>query len=88
MNLIKLVRYVINNYYNEESLKIFDESLNLNYKYFINKNYNNLSLKDINDLMSKFIYFYFYIENRGIYEIKYCIGKGVTGRVNNKNIYF
>ena len=67
---------------------IFDESLNLNYKYFINNNYNNLSLKDINNLMSKFIHFYFYIENKGIYKIKYCIGKGVTGRVSNKNIYF
>ena len=34
--------------------------------------------------MSKFIYFYYYIENKGIYEIKYCIGKGATGRVSNE----
>ena len=40
--------------------------------------------------MSKFIYFYFYfyIENKGIYEIKYCIGKGITGRVSNEKYLF
>ena len=58
-NLIQIVRYIINNYYNEFNLEIFDKSLNLNFKHFINNNYNNLSIIDINNLMSKIYFFSF-----------------------------
>jgi len=50
-------RYIINNYYNENCLEIFEQSLNLNYQYYIHINKNKLSLEDINDLMSKFLYY-------------------------------
>ena len=59
-NLIKNLRYVINQYYNEYCLEIFDKSLNLNFKYYINNNINKLSLENIKDLMSKLKYFSFF----------------------------
>lgn len=52
-NLINIVRYIINNYYDEKCLEIFDKSLNLNLNYFIIHNYNNLSSDYLNKLMSK-----------------------------------
>ena len=52
-DLINIVRYIINNYYDENCLKIFDKSLNLNLNYFIKNNYNKLSLNYLNKLMSK-----------------------------------
>lgn len=55
--MINNFRYIINNYYNEYCLEIFDQSLNLNYKYYIHNNKNKLSLEDIKDLMSKFLYY-------------------------------
>ena len=51
------IRYIINNYYNENCLEIFDQSLNLNYKYYINHNKNQFSFEKINYLMSKFLYY-------------------------------
>ena len=40
INLINNVRFIINNYYSELYLTIFDKALNLNLKYFIKSNYN------------------------------------------------
>ena len=47
------IRHIINNYYNESCLIIFDKSLNLNFKYYIQSKKNKLSINDIKDLMSK-----------------------------------
>ena len=52
-NLINIVRYIINNYYDEKCLVTFDKSLNLNLNYFIRNNYNHLSFNYLNKLMSK-----------------------------------
>lgn len=57
INLINNVRSIINNYYSELDLTIFDKSLNLNLKYFIKANYKKLSIKDIKSLMSKIYIF-------------------------------
>lgn len=84
-NLINIVRYIINNYYDKKCLEIFDKSLNLNLNYFIRNNYNHLSFDYLNKLMSK-IYFFIFIGNKGNYEIINCIGKGRTGRVCKKFI--
>ena len=56
--LIDTLRYIINNYYNETCLKIFDKALNLNLNYYINNHKNKLSIKEINELMSKFKFLY------------------------------
>lgn len=57
INLINNVRSIINNYYSELYLTIFDKSLNLNLKYFIKYNYKKLSKKDIKNLLSKIYLF-------------------------------
>lgn len=51
---INYLRYIINNYYNEICLQIFDKALTLNLRKYIEKNKKNFSFKDINNLMSKF----------------------------------
>ena len=57
INLINNVRSIINNYYSELYLTIFDKSLNYNLKYFIKSNYKKLSKKDIKSLLSKIYLF-------------------------------
>ena len=52
-NLLNIVRFIINSYYNESFLKIFDKSLNINLKLYIEKA-NNINFDIINKLMSKF----------------------------------
>ena len=81
-NLINNLRYIINKYYNDYCLEIFDKSLNLNYYHYINENKKKLFFKKISNLMSKFFIINFFIENLGIYEKEKCIGKGFTGRVS------
>ena len=51
--ILNNIRSIINNYYNESCLEIFDKSLNLNFKYFIQNKRKKFSLESINDLMSK-----------------------------------
>ena len=52
-NLLNTVRFIINSYYNESFLKIFDKSLNINLKLYIERTkYINFDI--INKLMSKF----------------------------------
>ena len=51
--LTNCLRYIINNYYNETLLNIFDKSLNLNLKRYIKIMKNNLSFNEFNNLMSK-----------------------------------
>ena len=60
LNFINYIRFIINNYYNELCLEIFDKSLNSNLKYYIKENKNNLSFNEIAKLMSKFIFISFY----------------------------
>lgn len=57
---LNFLRYIINNYYNEKCLIIFDKALNLNFKYYIKNNKNKLVNKDIINLMSKNLFNYFY----------------------------
>ena len=51
--LLNNIRYIINNYYNNSYLEIFDKSLNLNFKYFLRSKKDYLSLRELNALMSK-----------------------------------
>ena len=51
--LINEMRYLFNNYYNETFTKIFDNSLNLNFKRFIKNKRNDLTTNKIKSLMSK-----------------------------------
>lgn len=88
-NITQTLRYIINNYYNETFLDIFDKSLNLNFKIYIDKQKDELSNEQIKELMCKFkIYLFIYIfeiVNVGVYEKEKCIGKGSQGRVSNLN---
>ena len=52
--LIYYLRYIINNYYdNETCLKLFDKALNYNFNNYIKNNKNHFSYKDLSGLMSK-----------------------------------
>ena len=48
------IRYFINNYYNESNLVVFEESLNLNYKSYIQNKINEITFEEIKNLLSKF----------------------------------
>jgi hypothetical protein len=48
------IRYFINNYYNESNLVVFEESLNLNYKSYIQNKLNEMTFEKIKNLLSKF----------------------------------
>ena len=54
---INKVRYIINNYYNESFLEIFDKALNLNLRLYIQNKKNKFSLREIKQLMSKLFSF-------------------------------
>ena len=54
LNLINQLRYIINNFYNEYCLDLFDKALNFNLNNYIKINKTNFSSKDINNLMSKY----------------------------------
>ena len=62
-NISKTIRFIINNYYNETCLYIFDKSLNLNFKYYIENIKNRLSKKQIKNLMCKIIFYIYFLEN-------------------------
>jgi polynucleotide 5'-kinase involved in rRNA processing len=49
-------RYIINNYYKESNLKDFEESLNMNYKSYIQNKINEITFEEIKNLLSKFYY--------------------------------
>jgi hypothetical protein len=77
-------RYIINNYYNETNLDSFQNTLNINYKSYINNKINEITYEEIDNLLSKLIILINFIykkENIGIYEKDKCIGIGSTGRV-------
>ena len=49
--IINIIRYTLNNYYEESFLELFDKFLNLNYKYYLNSHF--LSVDTQRYLMSK-----------------------------------
>jgi hypothetical protein len=49
-------RYIINNYYKESNLKVFEESLNMNYISYIQNKINEITFEEIKNLLSKFYY--------------------------------
>jgi hypothetical protein len=51
--ILDIIRYIINNYYDDSSNSIFEEALNKNYEYFIQNNKSYLSNKEMKQLMSK-----------------------------------
>ena len=77
------LRYIINNYYNETNFDIFEKSLNMNYKLYIQNKIKEITYEEIKNLISKFtvINFIYIKENIGIYEKNKCVGIGSTGRV-------
>jgi hypothetical protein len=48
------LRYIINNYYNETNLVMFQESLNMNYKFYIQNKKNKMAYEEIKNFLSKF----------------------------------
>ena len=48
-------RYIINNYYNETNLVVFEESLNMNYKAYIQNKIIEMTYENIKNLLSKLI---------------------------------
>ena len=52
--MLNNIRYFINNYYNESNLIVFEESLNLNYKSYIQNKLNEMTFEKIKNLLSKF----------------------------------
>ena len=63
INSINGLRYIINNYYNDMCVQIFDKALHLNLRKYIENNKNNFLLEDINKLMSKFFYLFLHREH-------------------------
>lgn len=59
INLINKLRYLINNFYNENCLNSFDKALNFNLNKYIKKNKNTFSFHDINNLMSEYYNYLF-----------------------------
>ena len=49
------LRYIINNYYNDSNLILFQESLNKNYKSYIQNKRNEMTYDDLMNLLSKLI---------------------------------
>ena len=47
------IRYIINNYYDDRCLFIYEKSLNNNYEYFVEKNINTISNSISKNLLSK-----------------------------------
>ena len=47
------LNYIINNYYDEPNIKIFQSSLNMNFNSYIQGKKKELSYKDIESLLSK-----------------------------------
>lgn len=54
--ILNNLRYIINNYYNESNLAIFEKSLNLNYKSYIKNKINEITFEEKKDLLSKYFY--------------------------------
>ena len=53
------LRYIINNYYKESNLAVFEGSLNLNYKSYIQNKIIEMTYEEIKNLLSKLIFINF-----------------------------
>ena len=53
------LRYIINSYYNEANLVVFQESLNINYKSYIQNKKNEMNYDEKKSLLSKLTIFNF-----------------------------
>jgi hypothetical protein len=49
------LRYIINNYYKESNLAVFEDSLNMNYKSYIQNKIIEMTYEEIKNLLSKLI---------------------------------
>ena len=47
------LRFIINNYYNETNLVVLQESLNMNYKFYIQSKKNEMAYEEIKTFLSK-----------------------------------
>ena len=47
------LRYVLNNYYNESNFEIFQKSLYMNYKFYVQNKKKEMTYEDIESLLSK-----------------------------------
>ena len=50
------LRYIINNYYNESNLNIFQKSLYMNYDFYIQRKRKEITYSDLESLLSKYNY--------------------------------
>lgn len=48
-------RYIVNNYYNDSCLILLQESLNMNYKSYIQNKRNEMSYDELKNMLSKLI---------------------------------
>ena len=53
--MLNNLRYIINNYYNEPNLDVFQKSLNINYKAYIQNKKNEMTFVEIKELLSKLL---------------------------------
>ena len=55
--ILNNLRHIINNYYNEPNLEVFQESLNMNYKAYIQNKIKEITYKEIKNFLSKYYYY-------------------------------
>jgi hypothetical protein len=58
------LRSIINNYYNEINLDVFQKSLNMNYKSYILNQKNGMTYDEIKNFLSKLIIIYFILKRK------------------------
>jgi hypothetical protein len=55
--MLNNLRHIINNYYNESNLDVFQVSLNMNYNSYIQNKINEMTYNEIKNLLSKHYYY-------------------------------
>ena len=55
--ILNNLRHIINNYYNEPNSEVFQESLNMNYKTYIQNKIKEITYKEIKNFLSKYYYY-------------------------------
>jgi hypothetical protein len=58
------LRFIINNYYNETNLVVLQESLNMNYKFYIQNKKNEMDYEEIKNFLSKLIIINFILKRK------------------------
>jgi len=54
--ILNNLRYIINNYYSESNLEVFQKSLNMNYKQYIQNKLNEMTYNELKNLLSTYYY--------------------------------